>query len=130
MVWAHRVYMVSHRTPTAPHFSQSWPCSRAGSQISWCLGPQLLVLCIKGGAKVCFLMPCLLLKARNTEFRFAETSTETIDGKKSYDPPPHSKEMLQLNKSFGRLHGISSLINLVGFAATLYYGTVLANRLS
>lgn len=55
---------------------------------------------------------------------------ETIDGKKSYDPPPHSKEMLRLNKSFGRLHGISSLINLAGFAATLYYGAVLANRLS
>ncbi|KAL1959865.1 hypothetical protein VTO42DRAFT_1010 [Malbranchea cinnamomea] len=54
---------------------------------------------------------------------------ESIDGKKSYDPPPHSKEMMRLNKDFGRLHGISSLINLVALVATVFYGKVLGDRL-
>ncbi|KAJ5266709.1 hypothetical protein N7478_009517 [Penicillium angulare] len=54
---------------------------------------------------------------------------ETRDGKKSYDPAPHSKEMVALNKRFGRVHGISALINLAAFAATLYYGAVLSKRL-
>ena len=55
--------------------------------------------------------------------------TETIDGKKSYDPAPHSKEMMRLNKAFGKLHGISSVVNLVSLVATIYYGKVLADRL-
>lgn len=55
---------------------------------------------------------------------------ETRDGKKSYDPPPHSKEMLSLNKKFGKLHGLSSLVNLISIAATAYYGVVLSKRLS
>ncbi|KAJ5986151.1 hypothetical protein N7451_010516 [Penicillium sp. IBT 35674x] len=54
---------------------------------------------------------------------------ETRDGKKSYDPAPHSKEMLALNKKFGRVHGISSLINMAAFLATIYYGVVLSKRL-
>lgn len=55
---------------------------------------------------------------------------ETRDGKKSYDPAPHSKEMMALNKKFGRLHGLSSLINMVSLIATVYYGVVLSKRLS
>ncbi|KAF7589782.1 hypothetical protein BBP40_003844 [Aspergillus hancockii] len=55
---------------------------------------------------------------------------ETRDGKKSYDPAPHSKEMVALNKKFSRLHGLSSLINLVCLGATIYYGAVLGKRLS
>lgn len=54
---------------------------------------------------------------------------ETKDGKKSYDPAPHSREMQRLNKSFGKLHGASSLINLVSFLATMWYGACLAERL-
>ncbi|PSK55134.1 hypothetical protein B9Z65_2523 [Elsinoe australis] len=54
---------------------------------------------------------------------------ETRDGKKSYDAGPHSTEMQQLNKKFGILHGISSLSNLVGWGAALYYGFVLGGRL-
>jgi len=54
---------------------------------------------------------------------------ETRDGKKSYDPAPHSKEMQKLNKAFGKMHGISSLINLVGFLATAWYGVSIAERL-
>ena len=47
---------------------------------------------------------------------------ETRDGKKSYDPAPHSKEMMKLNKAFGRMHGVSSLLNMVGFCTTVFYG--------
>ncbi|KAJ5888426.1 hypothetical protein N7495_008467, partial [Penicillium taxi] len=54
---------------------------------------------------------------------------ENRDGKKSYDPEPHSKEMAALNKRFGRVHGISSLVNLVSLIATVWYGAVLSKRL-
>ena len=54
---------------------------------------------------------------------------ETRDGKKSYDAGPHSKEMQELNKQFGVLHGISSLINLVGLGAMVWYGGVLGTGL-
>ena len=55
--------------------------------------------------------------------------TETKDGKKSYDPAPHSKEMQALNRAFGRMHGISSLVNLTAFLATVWYGFTIAGRL-
>ncbi|KAJ5439393.1 uncharacterized protein N7458_010391 [Penicillium daleae] len=54
---------------------------------------------------------------------------ETRDGKKSYDAPPHSKEMVALNKKFGRIHGLSSLVNLVSLIATVWYGAVMSKRL-
>lgn len=60
---------------------------------------------------------------------FVSISTETRDGKKSYDAGPHSPEMQRLNKKFGMLHGISSLTNLGGLFAQLYYGVVLAQRM-
>lgn len=53
---------------------------------------------------------------------------ETRDGKKSYDTGPQSKEMLRLNKAFGRMHGISALTNLVGLSFTIWYGFLLADR--
>lgn len=53
----------------------------------------------------------------------------TKDGKKSYDPAPHSKEMQKLNKAFGKAHGASTLINLAGLVATIWYGVVIAGRL-
>jgi hypothetical protein len=54
---------------------------------------------------------------------------ETRDGKKSYDSPPHSKEMIRMNTAFARMHGASSLLNLLGLLATMWYGVVLAERL-
>lgn len=60
---------------------------------------------------------------------FDLTCAETRDGKKAYDPAPHSKEMVALNKRFARLHGLSSLVNLVSFIATVYYGAVLSKKL-
>ncbi|KAF2817681.1 uncharacterized protein BDZ99DRAFT_431967 [Mytilinidion resinicola] len=54
---------------------------------------------------------------------------ETRDGKKSYDAGPHSAEMQRLNKRFGTLHGVSSLLNLAAFISTIWYGFVLGERL-
>ncbi|KAK8050582.1 hypothetical protein PG994_012312 [Apiospora phragmitis] len=54
---------------------------------------------------------------------------ETKDGKRSWDAPPHSQEMAALNKKFGQLHGISSLLNMVTFGAILAYGFNLGSRI-
>jgi hypothetical protein len=48
----------------------------------------------------------------------------------SYDPPPHSPGMQALNKKFGMLHGISSLLNLGTFVACVAYGFTLAGRMN
>jgi hypothetical protein len=50
---------------------------------------------------------------------------ETRDRKKSWDEGPHSKEMVELNRRFGILHGVSSLVNMVGLGAMVWYGAVL-----
>lgn len=55
---------------------------------------------------------------------------EKKDGKKSYDPPPHSREMQALNRKFSMLHGVSSLLNLSTFIAAVTYGVTLSSRLS
>ncbi|KAL1873453.1 hypothetical protein VTK73DRAFT_951 [Phialemonium thermophilum] len=54
---------------------------------------------------------------------------ESKDGKKSYDPPPHSQEMQALNKRFGKLHGISSLLNLGAFVSSVFYGFTISSRI-
>ena len=54
---------------------------------------------------------------------------ETRDGKKSYDAGPHSTEMEKLKRAFGKMHGISSLVNLGALIATMWYGVSLAERL-
>lgn len=56
-------------------------------------------------------------------------SPETRDGKKYSDPGPHSKAMEQLNKTFGMLHGVSTIINLTAFGCAIWYGFVLGERL-
>ncbi|KAK4186559.1 hypothetical protein QBC35DRAFT_386975 [Podospora australis] len=55
---------------------------------------------------------------------------ERKDGKKAYDSPPHSQEMQALNKKFSMLHGVSSLLNLGTFIASVVYGVTLAGRLA
>ncbi|KAI0603066.1 hypothetical protein F4775DRAFT_11429 [Biscogniauxia sp. FL1348] len=54
---------------------------------------------------------------------------EKEDGKKSFDGPPHSEKMKALNKQFGKIHGISSLLNLITLVATVVYGVNLSSRL-
>ena len=59
----------------------------------------------------------------------SHTILETRDGKKSYDPGPHSPEMARLNKRFVMIHGISSMTNLVGLLVLLGYGFTLGDML-
>jgi hypothetical protein len=61
---------------------------------------------------------------QTTEIMRLRKHQETRDGKKSYDAGPHSEEMKKLNKRFGILHGISSLVNLIGFISMCWYGFV------
>ncbi|KAF1999735.1 hypothetical protein P154DRAFT_523057 [Amniculicola lignicola CBS 123094] len=66
---------------------------------------------------------------QTTEVMKLRKHQETRDGKKSYDAGPHSEEMRGLNKRFGVLHGVSSLVNLVGLVAMIWYGGVLGEGL-
>jgi len=50
---------------------------------------------------------------------------ETRDGKKSYDGGPHSQEMERLNRQFGLLHGVSTMVNLAGLGAMVWYAGLL-----
>lgn len=54
---------------------------------------------------------------------------ETRDGKKYYDQGEHSKEMMELNRRFARLHGLSALVNMVGIGFMVWYGAVLGDRI-
>jgi hypothetical protein len=60
----------------------------------------------------------------------ADIHPEKKDGKKAYDAGPHSPEMQALNKRFGILHGVSSLLNLGTLITTVLYGFTLSSRLS
>lgn len=51
------------------------------------------------------------------------------DGKEWHAEGPQSDEMRALNKKFGAMHGISSLVNLSAFIATVVYGFTLGGRL-
>lgn len=55
---------------------------------------------------------------------------ETRDGKMAYDKGPHSGEMERLNWEFTVLHSVSSVTNLVGLGAMVWYGAVLGSGLS
>lgn len=63
---------------------------------------------------------------QTTEIMRLRKHQETRDGKKSYDAGPHSAEMQKLNKQFSALHSVSSIVNMVGFGAMVWYGGVLA----
>ncbi|KAK3061553.1 hypothetical protein LTR53_019738, partial [Teratosphaeriaceae sp. CCFEE 6253] len=54
---------------------------------------------------------------------------ETRDGKRYHDPGPKSEAMQKLNSSFTVLHSASSLSNLIGTGAMLFYGVVLSEKL-
>ncbi|KAH8673633.1 hypothetical protein BX600DRAFT_211012 [Xylariales sp. PMI_506] len=69
-----------------------------------------------------------LLPAAN-EISAKRRAQEKKDGKRSFDAPPHSQEMVALNKRFGVVHGISSLLNLATLVATIAYGFSLSTRI-
>ncbi|KAI9166681.1 mitochondrial outer membrane protein [Paramyrothecium foliicola] len=51
------------------------------------------------------------------------------DGKEWYAEGPHSEEMQALNKKFGVLHGVSSLLNLGTLVSLIAYGFTLGARI-
>ncbi|KAI0528067.1 hypothetical protein F5B22DRAFT_17902 [Xylaria bambusicola] len=55
---------------------------------------------------------------------------EVKDGKQSWEKTTHSKDMKALNKKFAKIHGYSSLFNLVTFIATVVYGVHLSARIA
>lgn len=58
-----------------------------------------------------------------------DDAAETRDGKKSYDAGPQSQEMQRLNTLFATLHSVSTVFNLAGLGAAVYYAYVLAKRI-
>lgn len=54
---------------------------------------------------------------------------ESKEGKRYFDEGPKSDAMKKLNSKFGRIHGVSSLLGLVGFGAAAAYGVVLGSSL-
>lgn len=70
----------------------------------------------------------VLLPATTASIR-ERRKQEEKDGKRSWDAAPHSQEMAALNKQFGILHGISSLLNVVHLVASVVYGVTLAGRI-
>ena len=83
----------------------------------------LATIFVTGLANLVFLGPA------TTKIMKERKHQETRDGKKSYDAPPHSKEMTRMNKAFGRMHGASSALNMVTLLATVWYGVLLAERM-
>jgi hypothetical protein len=83
----------------------------------------LATMLISGLLNVLYLGPATTTCMRERKHQ------ETRDGKKNYDPGPHSQEMQLLNKKFEYLHGASSLVNLVGWIAMVSYGFYLGDRL-
>ena len=76
------------------------------------------------------LVNLVVVGPATTEVMKQRKHQETRDGKKYYDPGPKSEEMQKLNKSFGILHGVSSLVNLVAVITCIAYGWSLGNRIA
>ncbi|KAK3302049.1 uncharacterized protein B0T15DRAFT_403975 [Chaetomium strumarium] len=87
------------------------------------------VLAPIAGAFLCALGNLAVVGPATTRVMDERRQQEKKDGKKSYDAPPHSQEMVALNKQFSMLHGISSLLNLGTFVAAVVYGVSLSSRL-
>lgn len=75
------------------------------------------------------LLNRFVLGPQTAKVRGLRQAQEVRDGKASYDPPPHSKEMIALTKRFGRVHIVSALLNATSFVATMWYGVILSARL-
>jgi len=78
---------------------------------------------------ICGLVNWVYVGPATTQTMRERKHQETRDGKKYWQEGDKSVEMQRLNKRFSVLHGVSSLINLVGVVATVYYGFVLGERL-
>lgn len=97
------------------------------------------VMAITGAINLTVLLPMTVevMKKRRGQgmsskhalhFDLSNQLTVKRDGKEWYAEGPHSDEMKTLNRKFGMLHGISSLLNLATFVAAIGYGFTLGGR--
>ncbi|KAI1822318.1 hypothetical protein F4861DRAFT_541094 [Xylaria intraflava] len=86
------------------------------------LAPLSLVF-LTGLANLIYFLP------KTNEVMALRRQQEVKDGKQGSDKTPPSKEMKALNKKFAKLHGYSSLFNLVTFIATVVYGVHISARI-
>ncbi|KAI2626566.1 hypothetical protein GGR54DRAFT_591537 [Hypoxylon sp. NC1633] len=90
----------------------------------WAVLLPLGTMLVTGLVNLAYLLP------KTNDITARRRAQERKDGKLSYAAPPHSEQMAALNKSFGRVHGVSSLLNLVTLLATVAYGVKLSSRLT
>ncbi|KAF4121180.1 hypothetical protein GMORB2_2142 [Geosmithia morbida] len=83
----------------------------------------ILTMFITGFINLAVMLPAV------TQLIQARQGQSKRDGKDWYAEGPHSDEMVALNKKFGAMHGLSSLINLATFISAITYGFTLAGRL-
>jgi hypothetical protein len=99
--------------------STSLTTSATDTTASWLIGTMFVTA----------LVNWVYVGPKTTEVMGLRKHQETRDGKKSYDAGPHSKEMEVLNKQFGVLHGVSTIINLGGLGGMIWYGGLLGEGL-
>ncbi|KAK3626957.1 hypothetical protein LTR56_019496 [Elasticomyces elasticus] len=75
------------------------------------------------------LLNLVVLGPATTKVMRQRKHQETRDGKRYHDPGPKSTEMQRLNSSFNYIHSASSLSNLIGTGAMIFYGFVLAEKM-
>ncbi|KAI5282684.1 hypothetical protein KEM54_002631 [Ascosphaera aggregata] len=73
------------------------------------------------GNLLCFMPKARAIKAQRAQL-------ELTEGKSQHEPPT-SPAMEQLNRSFRRVHGLSTTFNLISIIATIAYGVTLSRRL-
>lgn len=89
----------------------------------WGVLVPLATVCLTGLVNWAYFLPvtnAITAKRRQQEKK---------DGKRSWDSPPHSEEMKALNKKFGQIHGLSSLVNLITVIAAVTYGFTLSSMI-
>lgn len=74
------------------------------------------------------LINALILGPWNNRVKAKRDEQMEIEGK-SYKDPSASDKMKDLNKQFGKAHGMSVSVNLVTFGSLLYYGVMLTTLL-
>ena len=76
---------------------------------------------------LCYSSNLFYLGPKTSEIMFQRHRLERAE-KKQYSDPTASAEMKALNKQFGALHGISSLINLFSFFCLVAHGVWIGSR--
>lgn len=87
------------------------------------------MLATLGSSTACGLANWAVVGPATTATMRKRKAQETKEGKKYWEEGEKSPEMAALNKRFGMLHGISSLLNLVEIIGLVWYGVILAAKL-